>query len=364
MLCVVCAKEVPVSKDQNPWCSEECREKWQRRQPFLFSDLKPKPKTTKIDKPMPEFSGENLLAAALMHTGAMDDTSLVKLRGVSKTTRPLAIEKEVGPGYHKAATHYQKRGNVIETTAIGPDRMLEIAIMAYNTAILLHQAKKPVILYRIAGKGTLTEQEKQQTLSSSVRAKVDTSGPERKEVWPIEKTAAWIQGAMRARVSFVLLNDPREDLVGGVDKKSDAIYVREIHQISLDAIHDRESIRHDRAQGAGRPQDPAVRARPAGQTDWPVAIDSAHEREDRLEPHVGRFEVLADVGRLARSDPRLSENALHGRGNEARRPALSGGQLEGHLGATRVRVARRADQNGGSITPPTRSTIARHAAHT
>jgi hypothetical protein len=29
------------------------------------------------------------------------------------------------------------------------------------------------------------------------------------EVWPLQKTAAWVQGAMRARVSFVLLNDRR-----------------------------------------------------------------------------------------------------------------------------------------------------------
>lgn len=232
MLCVVCAKAVPVSKDQNPWCSVECREKWQRRQPFLFSDLKPRNRDLRLEKPIPQpvFSGENLLAAVLQHN-ALDDTDLAALRRVSSRTRPLAIEKEVGPGFHKKATHYQQRKGVVEATPIDADRMLEIAIMAYNTAILLHKKKKPVILYRVAGKRTLSDEEQQQTLSSSVRAKVDTGATERKEVWPIEKTAAWIQGAMRARVSFVLLNDPREDLVGGIDKKSDAIYVREIFQI-------------------------------------------------------------------------------------------------------------------------------------
>lgn len=232
MLCVVCAKEVPVSKDQNPWCSEPCREKWQRRQPFLFTDMKPKNRDLRKETaiPQPANTGENLLAA-VMQNNTFDDDTLARLRGVTTRTRPLAIEKEVGSGFHKPATHYQQRNSVVETTAISADRMLEIAIMAYNTAILLRQANKPVILYRIAGKRTLSEQEQKQTLSSSVRAKVDVAGPERKEVWPIEKTAAWIQGAMRARVSFVLLNDPRENLVGGVDKKSDAIYVREIFQI-------------------------------------------------------------------------------------------------------------------------------------
>ncbi|SKD01831.1 hypothetical protein SAMN05446935_4261 [Burkholderia sp. YR290] len=232
MLCVVCAKEVPVSKDQNPWCSELCRGKWQRRQPFLFADLKPKNRDLRKEKaiPQPANTGENLLAAVLQNN-TFDDDTLARLRGVTTGTRPLAIEKEVGSGFHKNATHYQQRTGKVETTPISADRMLEIAIMAYNTAILLHQAKKPVILYRIAGKRTLSEEEQKQTLSSSVRAKVDVGTAERKEVWPIEKTAAWIQGAMRARVSFVLLNDPREDLVGGVDKKSDAIYVREIFQI-------------------------------------------------------------------------------------------------------------------------------------
>lgn len=232
MLCVVCAKEVAVSVDQNPWCSEECRIRWQRRQPFLFSDLKPKGRDLRLEKPIPQpaFSGQNLLAAVLQHA-APEDASLAALRGVSSFTRPLAIEQEVGSGFRKTATHYQQKSGIVETTPISADRMLEIAIMAYNTAILLHQAKKPVILYRVAGKRTLSADEQKQTLSSSVRAKVDTVDKGRKEVWPIEKTAAWIQGAMRARVSFVLLNDPREDLVGGIDKSSDAIYVREIFQI-------------------------------------------------------------------------------------------------------------------------------------
>jgi hypothetical protein len=235
MLCVVCAKAVADSKDQDPWCSPECGVKWRNRQPFLFADLKPRQRDLRLEKatPQPAFSGQNLLAAALQH-GAVDDRGLAALRGVSPGVRPLAIEKEVGAGFHKAATHYQQpKGKALETTPIDRDRMLEIAIMAYNTAIGLKQTGRPVILYRVAGKRTLTPLEQQQTLSSSVRAKVDlTDGSGgRKEVWPIEKTAAWIQGAMRARIPFVLLNDPREDLVGGIDKTSDAIYVREIFQI-------------------------------------------------------------------------------------------------------------------------------------
>lgn len=168
----------------------------------------------------------------LMKTGLLDDSGLTTLRQVSKVLRPHAIEAELGPAYEKDASHYQfnRAKQQVEITPIKRQRMLEIAILAYNTAIQLRTKEKPVILYRVAGKRTLTAEEKMQTLSSSVRVRVDVDTTT-KEVWPIEKTAAWIQGAMRARVSFVLLNDPREDLVGGVDKKSDAIYVREIYQI-------------------------------------------------------------------------------------------------------------------------------------
>jgi hypothetical protein len=232
--CVVCGNRISYTRDQDPWCSDECAGKWRRRQPFLFEDLQPKDRDLRkgSGNPKPAFSGENLVAGALqlLHPNSWDDKELAVLRRVSKAIRPLAIEKEVGPAFHKEVTHSQQSRGVTETTPIGPDRMLEIAIMAYNAAILLHRQKKPVILYRIAGKKTLSLQEQMQTLSSSVRAWVDTARG-RKEVWPIEKTAAWIQGGMRARVVFVLLNDPRENLVGGVDKQSDAVYVREIFQI-------------------------------------------------------------------------------------------------------------------------------------
>src|SRR3546814_6569313 len=53
------------------------------------------------------------------------------------------------------------------------------------------------------------------------------------EVWPLQKTAAWIQGAMRARISFVLLNDPRgaDILIGGIDKARSEEHTSELQSL-------------------------------------------------------------------------------------------------------------------------------------
>jgi hypothetical protein len=189
-----------------------------------------------------------LLALSIVaESGAVDDRTLWAMRSTSRALRPLAIEQEVGSAFFRDAIHAQPRrvremgaaaapgAEVVrwvpEETTVPAARMLEIAVMAYNTAVQLKRRGEPVILYRVAGKRTLSDTEQLQTLSSSVKARLALPGGGSMEVWPILKTAAWIQGAMRARVPFILLNDPREDLVGGPDKASDAVYVRELHQI-------------------------------------------------------------------------------------------------------------------------------------
>ncbi|MBW0001761.1 MAG: hypothetical protein JO015_21905 [Verrucomicrobia bacterium] len=259
----------------HPWCSADCEAKWKTRNNFLFflneRDLK---------KATWSISGEQVLGL-VMQRGWLDNdpSTLSQVSEVSTAVRPLAMEHEVGSEFHKEAVHMQQRGTkevldrvkvsvkktgkkitvektdvkgrkfkrVVDETVeeripiyktvpniikvdITADQMLEIALMAYNTAIELKEKNLPVILYRVSSKGTLTsEEKKKQTLSSSVHASVGGT-----EVWPLQKTAAWIQGAMRARVSFVLLNDPRGDdiLIGGINKASDAVYVRELHQIT------------------------------------------------------------------------------------------------------------------------------------
>jgi hypothetical protein len=273
MNCVVCGTEVPhrlvgAGGGMNPWCSEPCGAKWRTRNNFLFDLGKQK-----------TITGEQVLGLVIQK-GFLDDnvTALTRLNQVSQTIRPLAKEHELGSAFHKQAVHQQQKGTRTETSYktsqqktgkkiqiqkqdvkgrtflrtvdetrevrtpvhrqvpnivkvdITPDKMMEIALMAYNTAVELKRKQLPVILYRVDSKGQLTSQEKKaQTLSSSVHAAVGDT-----EVWPLEKTAAWIQGAIRARVSFVLLNDPRgvDILIGGINKKSDAVYVRELHQIT------------------------------------------------------------------------------------------------------------------------------------
>jgi len=252
MKCVVCGSSVPhklvEQGGMHPWCSEPCGAKWRTRNDFLFNL-----------SGLSSITREQVLGMVIQHGHVDDDVAtLTRLNQVSKSIRPLAKEHELGGVFTRTAEHQQQQGTKkigaskkVEVTtgkriqrekstasavpnivkqAITADQMLEIALMAYNTAIELKSKALPVILYRVASKGTLTKLEKQQqTLSSSVHASVGSV-----EVWPLEKTAAWIQGAMRARVSFILLNDPRgrDILIGGVDKKSDAVYVRELHQIT------------------------------------------------------------------------------------------------------------------------------------
>jgi hypothetical protein len=277
MKCVVCGNDVPfklvdATGGMNPWCSDPCGAKWRTRNNFLF-DLK-SPESKKVKS----ISGLQVVAMA-MDQGWLDNdpSALFKLSNVSKDLRPVAMEHEV-IDFKRPAVHKQQQGmkevsetktskiktgkkitiektdvkgrkfkrivdetkdvitvtkkqvpNIIEV-GITPDQMLEIALMAYNTAVELRGKNLPVILYRVTSKGTLqSDEKKKQTLSSSVHASVGGT-----EVWPLQKTAAWIQGAMRARVSFVLLNDPRANdmLIGGINKASDAVYVRELHQIT------------------------------------------------------------------------------------------------------------------------------------
>jgi hypothetical protein len=222
----------------HPWCSETCSEKWSKRNEFLF-DL----------KTATSLRGQQALGLVIYNETFDDDPStLVRLSQVSKTLRPLAMEHEVGKAFHKPGVHYKsspksapvrnssdgsrpgKRRALADNAEVSvtADQMLDIALMAYNTAIELRGKNLPVILYRHDSKSKLKSEEKKQTVSSSVHAFVGNT-----EVWPLQKTAAWIQGAMRACVSFVLLDDPRKPgiLIGGIDKASDAVYVRELYQI-------------------------------------------------------------------------------------------------------------------------------------
>lgn len=249
MLCVICAKPIgytapttaivgtgkrareqvtydPAFLAQTPYCPlpKDCGLKWRTRQPFLFKVEPGQP------PPLDEDSRGLAVLQLVMRHGA-DDQALAKLRSASKPVRTQAIYEQAKTA-HKPATHFDKTnpGGV----PISADEMMEIAILAYHGAIELmakdKTKEKPVILYRIAGKKALSTEEKMQTLSGRIRVKIG-SGSDAKEVWPLEKTSAWIQGALRARVSFLLLNDPRGDLLGGKDGTGDAVYVREIFQI-------------------------------------------------------------------------------------------------------------------------------------
>lgn len=245
MLCVICALPIgytaptiatvgkgkrayekatfdPAFLAQTPYCPlpKDCGLKWRTRQPFLF-------KVEPRQAPPVDDASKSLAVLQLVMSHGADDETLARLRGASKPVRTQALYEQAKPA-HKPATHFDKSnpGGV----AISADEMLEIAILAYHGALELKAEGKPVILYRIAGKKDLSTAEKMQTLSGRIRVKIG-SGADAKEVWPLEKTSAWIQGALRARVSFLLLNDPRGDLLGGKDGTGDAVYVREIFQI-------------------------------------------------------------------------------------------------------------------------------------
>ena len=203
MKCVVCGTPVPhrlvgVDGGMHPWCSEPCAAKWRTRNNFLFN-LTGQSSITR----------EQILGL-VVQKGYLDDDvpTLARLNQVSTTIRPLAKEHELGGAFHKPAVHQQQKGMMtVETTKMIPqktgrqiqiektsvkgtkfkrtvdevisvpkvttklvpnivkvnitaDQMLEIALMAYNTAIELKSKGLPVILYRVDSKGSLTGKEK------------------------------------------------------------------------------------------------------------------------------------------------------------------------------------------------------------
>jgi hypothetical protein len=240
MLCVICGKAIeyidPVTRrkkttydprflKQTPYCPEPspCGTTWRNRQPLLFNVSPPE------DLPGVKARGGSSLINALQ-AGMGDyltDKDFVALTRVSKDVRGFAIPNQLKSA-HRQVKHYDKQNQA--GVDILADQMLEIAILAYHGALEVKSQGKPIILYRVADKTALTVEEKMQTLSGRIRVKIPTA-TEEKEVWPLEKTAAWIQGALRARANFLLLSDPRDNLQGGKDGHSDAVYVRELHQI-------------------------------------------------------------------------------------------------------------------------------------
>jgi hypothetical protein len=208
--CSVCTKSVSVTRGTNPHkfnvCSKGCY------------DILTGPRTgTAMLNFLFSMPNEQF-------TGFLDDFDLGQLGGTSKGMHDKTVPLQVGSWYgdHDAKHYDSRRGEV----TIPRDEMLQIAIQSYTTALKLKGTGKPVILYRVSDKASLTQtEENEQTVAGAVRT-VDN-------LWPVERTAAWIQGGMRARIPFVLLTDPRgvDALVGGKDKLSDAVYVREIFQI-------------------------------------------------------------------------------------------------------------------------------------
>jgi hypothetical protein len=264
MHCVICGKSIvfdapvedrsarkprtvfdPNYLKQSPYCPTPatCGDEWRSRQPHLFK--------VELPSSLPSLSspGENLLIIALRSgTGDMlEDKGFAALEGVSKNVRGSAIPTKL-KDFHKQVSHFDKQ--TPDGVGILADQMLEIAILAYHGALAVKAQGQPIILYRVADKGALTLDEKLQTLSGRIRVKIPT-GSDDKEVWPLEKTAAWIQGAIRARANFLLLSDPRGDLKGGKDGRSDAVYVRELHQI-LNTHYDIDKALPDELTGKMR----------------------------------------------------------------------------------------------------------------
>jgi hypothetical protein len=175
-----------------------------------------------------------LTAASPVHDFLTDD-ELTGLKRVSRAAGQAATQfesLEFAKAYRKPATHFARQGKTEPPTfkevAIGHDDALKIALAAYHQAIKLKtmQAGMPVILYRVPDKKRgLSKDEKSRTVSSALHVHVG-----HREVWPLIKTAAWIQGAMRARISFLLLTDPRveKNLKGGLTPEGDAVYVVEL----------------------------------------------------------------------------------------------------------------------------------------
>lgn len=154
----------------------------------------------------------------------LSDLDLSQVAQTSKKLTVGAIRGQLGPWYEHDAIHYDsRRGKVI----VDKDRMIELAVQSYRTATKLKSDGLPVILYRVYDRQHLTQDEENtQTVAGAVRND--------QNVWPVERTAAWIQGAMRGGVTFIAVTDPRGDrnLLGGKDKNSDAVYVRELYQIN------------------------------------------------------------------------------------------------------------------------------------
>src|SRR5690606_4444799 len=177
MNCVVCGTEVPYRPAEqggmHPWCSDECGGRWRTLNNLLFHLNK---RTT--------ITGEQVLGL-VMQRGHLDDSvrTLTRLSQVSTTLRPLAKEHELGDAFHKKGLHQQQQGTKTEVSykisqqktgkkisvekltkagkpyritvdetkevktkvekqvpnivkvAITADTMLEIALMAYNTAV-------------------------------------------------------------------------------------------------------------------------------------------------------------------------------------------------------------------------------------
>lgn len=243
MYCIICNNEIvfaeptvrgsgrrartvfdPQFLKQSPVChnSPACMNAWLGRHPHLFTvDGK--------DWTAASGPGARVMNAALIlgMDDLLDDSDLATLKLVSKEIRSHAIPHQLRDT-HQTATHFDKNKPIGQV--INADQMLDIAILAYHGALHVKASGKPVILYRVDDKDALTTEEKMQTLSGRIRVRIPT-GTDSKEVWPIEKTAAWIQGALRAKASFLLLSDPRVNLVGGKDGRSDSVFVRELHQI-------------------------------------------------------------------------------------------------------------------------------------
>lgn len=175
----------------------------------------------------PGLQAMDLLFSKMTHEVAAPLTD--KDLGAVARTHPMltknAMRGQLGPWYEDHTAVFYKGG---KAETVGKDRMIEIAIASYRTACKLASKGLPVVLYRVKDKrGRLTEHE---TRTQAVCGAV----PDATDVWPLERTAAWLQGAMRARVPFLMITDPRgeDNLIGGHDKSSDAIYVRELFQIS------------------------------------------------------------------------------------------------------------------------------------
>lgn len=190
-------------------CSPQCLDFYGKRQSGLLSFL---------------FTNNVLPDGGKQFTQFLDDKDLARVAQVDTTLNREAMLTQLGPQYNKNAKHYDGgRGEI----NIPKDEMIEIALGAYRAALKLKGKNVPVVLYRVSDKDKLTHaEERTQTVSGAAKT-ADA-------LWPVERTAAWIQGAMRARIPFLLLTDPRgvDSLVGGRDKNSDAVYVRELFQIT------------------------------------------------------------------------------------------------------------------------------------